>query len=429
MDSDGFLFKDVVPLPFKILFFLELGVFLWLFLIIICTKLTPINVVDLLKLSYTSHNYTQLDRTLPSSGEYAASIPSAVKENILLAKGVVRNFRITTVVNIVGFIVYKLLQYSQNDFVLKFSHTIIPAALIGFTLHRVFYKSSNTNYKGQYRIFTTAKRVLMGKINSSSMRVNDILLSDSLMSYSKVLNDFGLFVWKTYISEGPYNDYLEISILSIPILIRIKQCWFEYSTTKQRPHLLNLFKYASSFGPLGVNLCIKRFIKVDHEMDENLKQAALQRLQTLNNWWYLTSFINSTYSFIWDIKMDWGFGLFDQLFDTEKPFRAIRTKNQLHYPSEFIYYVAIVVDFMLRFIWVLKPFIVEHDLNNSQDLTYLHILSTFLFGYDSLSFGYTVIEFLELFRRWMWCFFKLESDFVKLGAASSIELEEIPKQS
>ena len=40
----------------------------------------------------------------------------------------------------------------------------------------------------------------------------------------------------------------------------------------------------------------------------------LLKLNHLNNWLYFALAVNSTYSFIWDIKMDWHLELFDGLF-------------------------------------------------------------------------------------------------------------------
>ncbi|KAF6062922.1 EXS family protein [Candida albicans] len=104
--------------------------------------------------------------------------------------------------------------------------------------------------------------------------------------------------------------------------------------------------------------------------------------------------------------MDWHLELFDGLFS-----------KQLALPRS-IYYIAIIIDFILRYIWILKLFIINEELKKEK-IKFIYIFSTFLF---------------EIFRRWIWCFIKLESDWVELYndqdlSNQDIELEtRLPKQ-
>lgn len=81
--------------------------------------------------------------------------------------------------------------------------------------------------------------------------------------------------------------------------------------------------------------------------------------------------MNSTYSFIWDIKMDWHLELFDGLFlvvsgkktshSVVSNYRFQILRKQLALPRP-IYYIAIIIDFILRYIWILKLFIINEEL-------------------------------------------------------------------
>ncbi|CUM48672.1 unnamed protein product [Debaryomyces tyrocola] len=441
-EASGVHFNDFVPLPFRILFIIQLGVYLWYSIIYLCTYCSRLNILELLNLSYSSHNYTQLDRRLPSTGEYETTLAAERIENQLLLKGVWTTLRSITLYNFVGYCLYLVIQLKYDDpeqenqnAIVSFLYKMIPVVVFLYIFFKVFYQSgSKTTSKsiGQYRVYTTIKRILLGRINSTTMRTNDILISDTLTSYGKVINDFGLFVWTNYYtSESPYNIKLEFIILCIPTFIRIKQCWYEYSSTKNMLHFLNMVKYTTAIGPLIIKLLIKMTLQtLSPDNNEQLKEnEVLVRLTKLNAWWYFCSVLNSTYTFIWDVKMDWGFGLFDIFFKSNKlgNYTLLRPSHQLIYGNIFGYYCVILIDFILRFLWIFRLFIT----NEVENRFMVNKLGAFLFGSDSFSLGYVVVEVLEIFRRWLWCFIKLESDWVKLQETinpDDIEMTNIDKR-
>ncbi|KAI5963256.1 ERD1 [Candida pseudojiufengensis] len=427
-ETDEILFNDLFPLPFRILILIQFGLFLWFSLNVILYNLSSINVLQLLNLSYNSHNYLQLEdfNNTNSNGEFETNLPAEKQENLRLMQGIWRNFKKLTVINVVSWVLFKFLQYYKPSY--KIIYYIIPIITFNYNFYILFYKHNFTNQSknsnlnsnaGQIRIWTTIKRVLIGNINSKTMRTNDILISDSLVSFAKVLNDFGLFIWSYYINETKaYNYKLEFGILCLPILIRIKQCFHEYRITSNKQHLLNLLKYATGIGPLGVNALIKYTLLNSSDLERENGEL-INKLTKLNNWWLILTLINSTYSFIWDIKMDWNLDLFNnifQIFTRDKSNRFIILRNQKQFP-DFIYIIAISIDFLLRYLWILKIFIINEELKSGK-IHFIHVFSTFLFGYDVYSFGYVLIETLEIFRRWVWCFIKLDADYNKLKIAN-----------
>ena len=51
-----------------------------------------------------------------------------------------------------------------------------------------------------------------------------------------------------------------------------------------------------------------------------------------------------------------------------------------------IYYIAIIIDFILRYIWILKLFIINEELKKRKLNSF--IFFNILFGYDAYSLGY-----------------------------------------
>ena len=69
-------------------------------------------------------------------------------------------------------------------------------------------------------------------------------------------------------------------------------------------------------------------------------------------------------------------------------------RRHTHFHSKEMYYGAIVIDLMLRCTWSFK-------------------LSPHLDHFNDLEGGIFVMEFLEVLRRWMWIFFRVETEWGK----------------
>mgnify|MGYP002378605865 CR=1 FL=1 len=394
---------------------------MWLLINYVCFR-EHINILQLLNLSYSSISYGSLGQSTSSPlGEQRTIMAADFNENKTLMAGIWQNLKKVSIFNTAGWVLFKFIQKqfmnteSPNE-VIKFIYYAIPLAAFAYTFFTLFIATSVLGTPGQVRMFTTTKRVLAGGINAMSMRSNDILISDSLISYAKVINDFALFIWVYYVNDT-YNPVVELVVLAVPACIRMKQCWYEFNLTGHKQHLYNLVKYLTSIFPLSVNYIIKVFIINN---PENLLEVILR----LNKWWFFFSFVNSSYSYYWDIKMDWGFEMFDGIFRKKSKLSVTRPSHKLAFSQNAVYYFAIVADFVLRFLWVLKIFIIKQEFTDD-DWTYVRVISTFLYGYDVYSLGYTVIEFLEIYRRWIWCFIKLENDWVKLQSVDQLEMVDI----
>uniref|UniRef100_A0A3Q3EFU5 Xenotropic and polytropic retrovirus receptor 1a n=1 Tax=Labrus bergylta TaxID=56723 RepID=A0A3Q3EFU5_9LABR len=98
------------------------------------------------------------------------------------------------------------------------------------------------------------------------------------------------------------------------------------------------------------------------------------------------STISSLYTLIWDLRMDWG------LFDRGAGENTF-LREEIVYPHKAYYYCAIIEDVILRFAWTIQISLTT--------MTKIHsvgdIVATFLAP-------------LEVFRRFVWNFFRLENE-------------------
>lgn len=409
-DEAGWAFSDVLPLPFRVVLLVQFGVYLWYALVWYCFKVHKMNCLALLNFSYSPHKYSSDDHNALISGEAATSSSADLSENSVLLNGIKGTIGKTISISTTGLIIHvvSLVIFREHLKVRWFFDIALPTIMLGFTLVAMFWHGDTL---GQERVWTTLKRVMVGNINSATMRTNDILFSDSLTSYAKVLNDAASFLWSWFFSSG-YNVELEAMTLAFPGIIRISQCWYEFRLTGQKQHLFNQLKYTALLGPVFVNMLIKMKMV---QLTESPEAGAV--LKTLNLWWYFLSAVSSTYLFVWDVRMDWGFEMFENVFGKRQRFVLLRDPSKLIYKNYLGYYLVICVDFILRFIWVFKIFAIA---NAEIDLGLQHRVGLFLFGYDSLSFGFFFLELLEILRRWLWCFLKLESDMVKLQSKDEL---------
>ena len=101
------------------------------------------------------------------------------------------------------------------------------------------------------------------------------------------------------------------------------------------------------------------------------------------------------YSFYWDVARDWSLSLFSRRRGAaDQPFGLRRHR---YIPAKEVYYFAIALDLLLRFTWSLK-------------------LSPHLDRFHDMEGGIFVVELLELFRRWIWVFLRVEAEWSMLLA-------------
>ncbi|KAJ8969768.1 hypothetical protein NQ314_001605 [Rhamnusium bicolor] len=154
------------------------------------------------------------------------------------------------------------------------------------------------------------------------------------------------------------NFVIRPIVSCIPAWLRFAQCLRRYYDTKEAfPHLANAGKYATTFV-----VVIFATLKSVYQGKRN----------------------NSSYSYTWDIKMDWG------LLDKSAGENTF-LREEIVYSSTFFYYFAIVEDLILRFSWAISLYLTE-------------------MGYVSIDLMTSILSPLEVFRRFVWNFFRLENE-------------------
>lgn len=97
---------------------------------------------------------------------------------------------------------------------------------------------------------------------------------------------------------------------------------------------------------------------------------------------------------------DWDLTLFSSK-ERNSPEHPFGLRRHRYFHAKELYYGAIVMDALLRCTWSLK-------------------LSPHLDHFNDLEGGIFTMEVLEVFRRWVWIFFRVETEWGKYSCAIDI---------
>lgn len=380
-------FDVLLPLPFRVVLLVNLGILLWYINLLTCRNF-KIDILMVLKIS-----------------------PQEVTLNKLIFKTKKRLIN-STLFNSIAYIIYYF--FTSNGWTVPLIDWL-PMFCIIMTII-ILIKTNSSSFESK-RLLETVKRVIKGDIDTS-LRNNDILLTDTFTSYNKVLVDFLVYFSALLLglqtlpsgsdlSKDLSKSHLQIFnidllLANLPSLLRLSQCVQEYKKGNKQEinHLLNAIKYSTAFLPTISMILFKSNI---------LETQGL---------WYFSSFINSSYSFYWDITNDWNFGFFTKFLSNKPSTKLLR--NKLIY-SKTVYILAIIIDFKLRFLWTYKFF---YFTGSSQNTT--GSISSFAIFLFSTEIGNFILEILEIFRRWVWVFLKVETEYIKiLSSNESYELQNV----
>uniref|UniRef100_A0A2K6KAM1 Solute carrier family 53 member 1 n=1 Tax=Rhinopithecus bieti TaxID=61621 RepID=A0A2K6KAM1_RHIBE len=182
-----------------------------------------------------------------------------------------------------------------------------------------------------------------------------------------------------YIESGICHKYtygVRAIVQCIPAWLRFIQCLRRYRDTKRAfPHLVNAGKYSTTF-----------FMVTFAALYSTHKERGHSDTMVFFYLWIVFYIISSCYTLIWDLKMDWG------LFDKNAGENTF-LREEIVYPQKAYYYCAIIEDVILRFAWTIQ----------------ISITSTTLLPHSGDIIA-TVFAPLEVFRRFVWNFFRLENE-------------------
>lgn len=213
----------------------------------------------------------------------------------------------------------------------------------------------------------------------------DFWLADQLNSLVVVLLDFQYMIcfyatnggnWYTAFDYGKCVDktmFIRPVIACLPAWLRFAQCLRRYRDTREKiPHLINALKYSTTFSVV-IFSTLNAVYKDSYEQHNPFFYL-----------WIISSIISSLYAYWWDMKMDWG------LFDSNAGENRF-LREEIVYTSPAYYYFGVVEDFVLRFGWALSLSLVE-------------------MGYIHGDLMVSLLSPLEVFRRFVWNFFRLENE-------------------
>uniref|UniRef100_D8Q8S3 EXS domain-containing protein n=1 Tax=Schizophyllum commune (strain H4-8 / FGSC 9210) TaxID=578458 RepID=D8Q8S3_SCHCM len=325
-------------------------------------------------------------------------------------------------------------------------------------------------------IFEKTQRARFVRCYHNAPRIHfaDVILADILTSFAKVFVDIYFCLCQLLASGGSllfvpsqtgWTRWIAPTIMSIPYLIRFRQCLVEYSgdTSNPRP-LYNALKYFSSFPVLFLSAAqpligaAKQGKEVGHETWHG--EHLLFRL------WVLAALVNSLYSYWWDVSNDWGFALLKPTPPdptTRLPRRLVlphlhsgvpliddagrslspeavrnyghtrtfsaghrrtnslsaspggwlvsRLRPTLLFPRpKLTYGTLLIVNLILRLSWSAK---LSPHLHRALDGgTHTR------FG-DAVHMGVWVLELAEIVRRWLWVFVRVEWELIRKGETPS----------
>ncbi|KAI8071825.1 EXS family-domain-containing protein [Thamnidium elegans] len=233
----------------------------------------------------------------------------------------------------------------------------------------------------------------------------DFFIADELNSLAYSFWTFSYFTcaydwhWFDLDKNCPVKIFWFTPFLAcLPPWWRFLQCIRRYKDSKEKVHLVNALKYTTSMASTlatGYRRIHRKFLLFFSRIYYKLKNLYMYIANyTMEIIWIICCIVNSSYTSIWDLKMDWGL-----LQPDSKQF--LLRDDLVFY--RWTYYVAAPINIALRFAWAL----------NSAGLGVQGELTGFL------------TALLEAYRRIQWNFFRLENEHIN-NCGNYRAIKEIP---
>ncbi|ORZ34745.1 EXS family-domain-containing protein, partial [Catenaria anguillulae PL171] len=311
---------------------------------------------------------------------------------------------------------------------------LLSLAVVLAPVNRVGYAERTLLFRGLIRAFTPSLTHLI--------TFSDVLLADFLTSFARVFAD----IYASLGSLVPAHPFIEPLLVSIPYLIRFRQClnealrapssspspsnhthshghhhhatYLPLPPTPRARHLANALKYFSALPVIYLSAATRHSALNDQHATANAALAL----------WVLAGLVNTWYSIYWDVFLDWSLGVRPPLQSAlGKRRRSVAMKHAnspgsasasgsghgvAHHRDDYltpitgtgkdfgwpvftrprrafahpaVYYMAMLADFILRFLWALR-------LSS-------HVPSA------------TLMSVAEVARRGMWCVLRMEREW------------------
>ncbi|PBP27797.1 EXS family protein [Diplocarpon rosae] len=245
-----------------------------------------------------------------------------------------------------------------------------PAILIFVTVLIIFFPGPYMFHRSRKWFIYSHWRLLLAGIYSVQFR--DFFLGDMYCSLTYFMGNIALFFclyanyWNNPRQCNSSNSRLLGFFTALPGIWRVLQCLRRYfDTMNVFPHMVNCVKYA-----MTIAYCVTlSMYRIEH---------------TRRNLAIFIAFatINSIYCSIWDLLMDWS------LLQPNASKRWLRDVRA--YQNPYCYYVAMILDPIFRFNWILYIFY-THNLQQSSLVAFL-------------------VAFSEVTRRGIWILIRVENE-------------------
>ncbi|KAH0588963.1 hypothetical protein H2248_004744 [Termitomyces sp. 'cryptogamus'] len=433
----------VFPLPFQILALVGLEILGW------STNLHGLDVAGIdvnSSLELRTGTATSLPAHLPASRQSSSLVA--------LYNSIYRIFVIYSSICFAFWLAWRYTTKGEVGLVDVFGY--IPA-MASLTIICILFYPHNTLHKTERRKFLYAVRRCLFSSWDSAVYFSDVILADIITSFAQVVGD----VWLSLCMLIPGNSMLRPqsgvgmsewilpTVMSLPYLVRLRQCVIEYSHEGNRRSLYNALKYASAFPAIYLS-ALQRLVSGDG--GSHIKSSVkTEYWENFIFWlWLLAALVNSLYSFWWDVTNDWGLDILRlpsnderiahlpyaparrpflsrphsatplvsnslDLQESEEPSRSFAEvanhkryyhpfglRHSLYFPL-LVYPLLIFLNLILRLTWSMKLFRVV-NVSSHADITNF------------------CLKVAELFRRWMWVFIRIEWEMIRKGREGHMKL-------
>ncbi|KAJ7178348.1 EXS family-domain-containing protein [Mycena crocata] len=418
------------PLPFRVLVLGGLGILGWA---------TNLHGLDLLGVDAVAAMDLRIEASASSHlPPHLSSGPKSPSHPSMIYTAVYRLCAVYSVWCFFSWAAFRYLTYGNMKLVDAFGY--IPAISALVVLLVLVCPVDAFSKRERDKFLHAIRRCLFTSMDGP-IYFADVVFADIFTSFAKVLGDVWLSACmllpgNTLFStpaDGEWLRWVAPTIMSLPYLVRLKQCVVEYSmpTNETRRPLFNALKYATSFPVIYLSaaqrIVVSELVK---EKGDDIAKEAWHGEHRLFRLWLLAAAINSLYSFWWDVTNDWGLSLLklDNSSDKPPPPRRlllphlqsdrpllsrsstsaseenILTNHQrqthpyglrqiLLFPLP-VYPLLVFLNLVLRLTWSIK-------------------LSSHLHSKTDGSVAIFWLEMAEVVRRWMWVFLRVEWEVIK----------------